>query len=161
MSARKITAKDPLIWQLLSDPNYRVTADGRLMTRIQKYGGPRAARIGKWRLAGWVSPSRQGQKLYRRVRYRGEDLYEHRIVFAAREGYLSPFKTVNHPNLDGTDNRQRLELITPGENVRHAQEFYRRTGMSAAEAKRNWINGRTEARNWRGTDETTYSNSKT
>lgn len=137
MSARKITSKDYLIWRLLQDPLWRVTADGYVLTKTRGNG------VGPWRRAGWISPSRGGTKVYRRVQYRGEELYEHRIVFAACNGFLSPFKTVNHKNLNGITNHPgNLELITPEKNVAHAKEFYRRSGLTAAEAKANWIQGR-------------------
>lgn len=136
-TVRRITCKDELILQLLQDPLWRVTAKGRVMTKVRGNG------IGGWRRAGWISPSRNGTKLYRRVQYRGEGLYEHRIVFAALKGSLSPFKTINHKNLNGLNNHPgNLELITAGENVQHAKEYYRRRGLSAAEAKANWIRGK-------------------
>lgn len=142
-TARKISSKDRLIWRLLQDPDWRVTADGRVETRCLTGGLGR----GPWRRAGWVSPSRNGTKLYRRVQYRGEELYEHRIVFAALNGFLSPFKTVNHKNLNGLrNNPANLELVSPGENVSHAKQFYRRSGMSAAEAKASWIRAAKETR---------------
>lgn len=140
MHARKITNKDGLIRELLQDPLYRVTAGGQVLTRTRR--GPRGAIFAPWRRAGWVSPSRGGTKLYRRVQYRGEELYEHRIVCAAKLGRLSQFETVNHKDLNGLNNHPRnLEMVSPGENIQHAQAFYRRSGMSAAEARANWIKG--------------------
>jgi hypothetical protein len=142
--ARKVTEKDYLIWRLLQDPLWRVTADGRVETRVH------GRRVGEWRRAGWVSPSRNGTKLYRRVQYQGEELYEHRIVFAAAYGHLSAYKTVNHKKHVGLENHpHNLELVTPAENLRHAKQFYRRSGMSAAEARANWIKA---ARGQHGTD---------
>jgi hypothetical protein len=149
MAAKRITSKDSIIWRLLKDPRYRVTKDGRLMTRVRALGNHG---LGPWRRAGWVSPSRGGTKVYRRVQYQGEDLYEHRIVWAATQGSLCPFLTVNHKDLDGTNNHpSNLELITTSGNIKHAQAFYRRSGMSAAEAKANWIKGAGGGRRWRGT----------
>lgn len=147
-NVRKITCKDHLIWRLLQDPFWRVTATGQVQTRRRGGTG-----IGPWRRAGWISPSRNGTKLYRRVQYCGEELYEHRIVFAALKGFLSPFKTVNHKNLNGLRNHPgNLELVTAGENMQHAKEFYRRSGMSAAEAKARWIRsaGGNRRSNWEG-----------
>lgn len=133
---KRITFKDRLIWRLLQDPFWKVTTDGRVLTKRLRGG----TGIGPWRRAGWVSPSRLGTKLYRRVQYEGVDLYEHRIVFAALNGFLSPFKTVNHKNLNGLTNHPRnLELVTPSENAIHARTFYRRWGMSAAQARSNWM----------------------
>lgn len=133
-----VTRRDGLIWQLLKDPKWKVTSSGHVLTRSLRGG----TGIGPWRRAGWVSPSRNGTKLYRRVQYHGEELYEHRIVFAALNGFLDQFKTINHKNLNGLKNHPRnLELVTPGRNIQHAQEFYRRTGLSAAETKANWIRG--------------------
>lgn len=136
-TARKITEKDPIILKLLKDPRYKVRADGRVLTRVSRGRG-----IGPWRLAGWISPSRGGEKLYRRLQYMGHDLYQHRIAHFALKGGVSPFHTVNHLNLNGLDNGpSNMAGATPSQNLRHAKEAYRRLGMSAAEAKRNWIKG--------------------
>lgn len=155
MHAHKITEKDDVIWQLLKDPRYRVdTNTGEIFTQC-RIGG---TGLGPWRRAGWLSPSREGTKVYRRLQYRGEELYEHRIVWAAKHGFLCPYRTINHKNLNGLDNRPpNLELISPGENVSHAVQAYKRMGMSAAEAKAGWIKGAGLDRRWRGTKWTRYS----
>jgi hypothetical protein len=148
MAAKRITRKDSLIWQLLKDPRYRVTKHGQVLTRTHVHGG---RNLGPWRRAGWVSPSRDGTKLYRRLQYKGEELYEHRIVWAATQGNLCPFLTVNHKDLDGCNNHpSNLELITASENSIHAFAIYRRSGMSAAEARAKWIKGTGKTRNWSG-----------
>lgn len=145
-TARMITLKDGLIRRLLQDARYKVWG-GRVLTRVR----PRGRGIGPWRRAGWVSPSRNGTKLYRRLQYRGHDLYEHRIVLTKRLGKLCPFMTVNHKDLNGLNNRPRnLELVTPGKNLQHAWVAYKRSGMSAAEARANWIKGYNMRSNWRG-----------
>lgn len=146
-SARAITAKDDVIWELLADPLYKVTLEGQLLTRRPV----RSEVAREWREAGWISPSRKGTKLYRRVEYRGIQLYVHRIVWAAFYRSLCPQFTVNHIDLNGLNNRpENLELISAANNLRHARAIYRRAGMSAAEAKASWISGR-GPRNWRGT----------
>lgn len=148
MAAKKITRKDRIVWQLLSDPRYRVTPAGQVLTRTHPRGGKG---LGPWRRAGWVSPSREGTKVYRRVQYRGQELYEHRIVLAAVQGSLCPFLTVNHKDLDGCNNHpSNLELITASGNIKHALAIYRRSGMSAAEAKAKWTKGTGRNRNWSG-----------
>jgi hypothetical protein len=88
-----------------------------------------------------------------RIRYQNVFLYAHRIVWAARHGFLCPYRTINHRDLDGTNNEPRnLELIEPGKNLSHAKQLYGRMGMTAAEAKKNWINSAGGGRrvNWRG-----------
>lgn len=96
--------------------------------------------MGPWRQTEYISASRNGTKLYRRLKYCGEWLYEHRIVFAKIHGYLCATKTVNHKDLNGLNNDpDNLELITPRQNIRHAYGLYRRSGMSAAEARAKWI----------------------
>lgn len=123
-----VTEKDGLIWQLLRDPKFEVTADGRVL----RYGVE----------AGCVYSSRNGTKLYRRLRYKGERLYVHRIIWAALRGFLCSTKTINHKDLNGLNNKpSNLELVSPSQNLRHAFEVYRRNGMSAAEAKSNWMKG--------------------
>lgn len=141
---RVITTKDELIWRLLQDPNWRVSKRGKVFTRI--HGG---SHVGNWRRAGWRSPSRNGEKLYWRLQYKGVDLYEHRIVWAAFKGHLSPFKTINHKDLNGLNNSPlNLELTTPQQNIQHARAFYRRTGMSAREARAHWITARGQHGDW-------------
>lgn len=141
MSARRVTTKDYLIWELLQDPDWRVTADGEVHTRRKCSG------VGPWRRAGWVSPSRAGTKCYRRVQFRGEELYEHRIVCAVKDGYLDPQKTVDHDDHNGLNNHPtNLRQIEPGENTRRARALYRRMGMTAAEAKASWIRAAEEKR---------------
>jgi hypothetical protein len=151
MAAKKITRKDPIVWRLLKDPRYRVTKDGKLLTRVRPSGD--RASLGPWRRAGWVSPSRGGTKVYRRVQYMGEELYEHRIIHAAVYGKLCPYRTVNHDDLNGLNNQPGniADQATTSENIRHARAFYRRTGMSAAEARANYIRGAGGGRQWRGT----------
>lgn len=139
-TARKITEKDPIIMRLLEDPRYKVRADGAILTRARKRGPG----LGPWRRAGWISPSRGGQKLYRRLTYLGHELYEQRIVFAARNGHLCPYSTVNHDDLNGLNNHPvnlGRKQLSHGENIRHARRLYKRMGMSAAEAKQQWIKG--------------------
>lgn len=129
-----VTEKDGLIWQLLKDPDYKVMKDGRVIRRGKE--------------AGCVYASRNGTKLYRRLGYKKERLYVHRIVWAAFRGYLSPAKTINHKDLNGLNNDiKNLELVTPAQNTRHALGFYRRTGMTAAQQRANWINA-TGIGNW-------------
>lgn len=136
-AARKVTTRDYLIWRLLQDPDWKVHG-GEVLTRMLRGGTGR----GPWRRAGWVSPSRHGTKLYRRVQYQGEELYEHRIIFAAHYGHLSAYKTVHHIEHVGLDNEPgNLELVSPSANIRHSKEFYKRSGLSAAETRANWIKG--------------------
>lgn len=129
-----VTEKDGLIWQLLRDPGFEVTADGRVL----RHGVE----------AGCVYSSRNGTKLYRRLRYKGERLYVHRIIWAALRGFLCSTKTINHKDLNGLNNRPaNLELVSASQNIKHAKAYYRRRGMSAAEARANW-NAATKIGNW-------------
>lgn len=133
MRRNSVTEKDRFIWLLLKDHRYQITPDGNVLRQLKDQS---------WRLAGWVSPSRNGTKLYRRLEYMGVQLYEHRIVWAASRGFLSSLKTINHKDLNGLNNKiENLELITPSQNQRHAKTYYRRAGMSAIEAKANWAKG--------------------
>lgn len=146
---RHVTSKDHIIWELLKDPNFRVTTCGRILTRLAPGCSVRTTR--RWRPVGWVSCSRGGTKNYIRIRYQGVLLYAHRIVWAAHQGFLCPRRTINHKDLNGLNNAiSNLELIDPGQNTRHALAIYRHTGLSAAEYKRNWIKGSGGGRNWRG-----------
>lgn len=138
MQKSKITSKDPLIWRLLDDPNYKVTADGRILSRVRARGHIKK----EWKRAGWISRARNGTQQYWRVTYKGERLYGHRIVWASHHGFLCAYRTINHKDLNGLNNDPpNLELISASANIRHAKELYRRTGMSGAEAKAKWIQG--------------------
>jgi hypothetical protein len=138
MGIGKITAKDRWIWKLLKDPNYRVTERGEIL-----YKGPHKARGRRgWRAAGWISPSRHGTKIYRRIQYRGVQLYAHRIVWAFFRGFLSPNQTINHKDLNGLNNAiENLELVTASVNTKHARAAYRTNGLTAAELRKNWKRG--------------------
>lgn len=139
MTRKMITAKDKYVQRLLSDPYYRVTRTGLILTRFKR----RSRQIADvWRNAGWVSTSRRGTKNYVRVLYKGVYLYAHRIVWAAFNGPLRSDMTVNHRDLNGLNNHiENLELVTASENTVHAQTAYRRMGMSAAELRANWKRG--------------------
>lgn len=135
---KRLTEKDYLIWDLLQDPHFRVTAEGIILTRKLAHGRG----TGPWRRAGWVTPSRGGQKLYRRLTYHGVEIYQHRIVCAKKDGFLDPTLTVDHDDLNGLNNHpSNLRQILPGKNISLARQAYKRMGLSAAEAKRNWIKG--------------------
>lgn len=151
MATRKITEKDSWIWKLLKDPNYRVTENGEIHTRFRNGGRG-------WRRGGWITPSRNGTKLYRRITYAGVELYEHRIVAAKKYGRLDPRKTIDHIDFNGLNNHpDNLRELDPSLNVQIAKQAYRRLGMSATEAKRNWMNSKTAGAVWRGKNaETEY-----
>jgi hypothetical protein len=136
MAARKISEKDHIIWQILADPNYRVCRRlGKVFTRVRP-GGSIAK---EWRRAGRMSVSRGGLKRYWRIKYKGQEVYEGRVIFAARHGHLDPFKVVDHPNHDGTDNGQPLRQLTVAENALTAFEFYRQRGLGPRQARQKWI----------------------
>jgi hypothetical protein len=124
MAARKISEKDHIIWQILADPNYRVCRRlGKVFTRVRP-GGSIAK---EWRRAGRMSVSRGGLKRYWRIKYKGQEVYEGRVIFAARHGHLDPFKG------------QPLRQLTVAENALTAFEFYRQRGLGPRQARQKWI----------------------
>jgi hypothetical protein len=148
MAAKEITSRDHIVWQILSDPNWRVTPEGHVLTCTPLRNAKGTA---AWRRAGRISISRNGLKRYWRVKYRGVEVYANRIVFAATYGYLSPFETIDHKDLNSlNDHPANLQSIPPGQNVSDARQAYKRMGMTAAEAKRNWINGKANGYGWKG-----------
>lgn len=109
---------DDQITDLVRSGYFRVDADGSVW-RLQV-----GTRTGDRRQ---VAPSRADyveNNGYRRIRYgkRGS-ITAHRLVWLALRGPIPDGYEVNHKDLDKSDNRiDNLELLTHGDNVRHAFE---------------------------------------
>lgn len=102
---------DSLIEQFLSDDNYKVTPEGKVLSRFNKQGHP----TGVWRQL-LDRPSKD----YSRINYKGKCLAAHRIVYAALIGPLNPALVINHINGIKSDNRpENLEQVTQSENNHH------------------------------------------
>lgn len=133
MGKSTLARNDFVILKLIKDEKMTVKKDGRILRNGKEIGSD--------------SHSRGGKKRYRKILYDGKLLYAHRIVWAAYGGKLSSFLQINHKDKDGTNNEiSNLELVTPSENVIHGNitrvRGIRRGGMSAAEARKKWIEGR-------------------
>lgn len=115
---------DPLIEQMIADPEWRVLEDGTIETTRCRRSG---RRTNVWRLATWEH-SHGGTNPYMAVRYRGRKLAAHRIVYRALIGPLDNTLTINHKDGNPSNNHPRnLELVTQGENNLHA---YRSNGRA-------------------------------
>lgn len=123
------TAKnDLLIFELIENPNYRISENGVIETLVQQNG-----KVGKeWRIAGCL---RHG---YVGIRFRGAVLCGHRIVWAKFKGYLRCNLVINHIDGNRSNNAlSNLELVTQSTNNKHA---YRSLGKNPnrGNAKLSW-----------------------
>jgi hypothetical protein len=111
MGRRYIARNDHLIEELLQDPNYRITETGHV-----------------WRQHGnvWVQTGKAkkrqggGEKQYYHLKYKGQNLSIHRIVYRKFHGPLNPRRVVNHLDGNGLNNHpSNLELVSQTENMHH------------------------------------------
>ena len=118
-SGRLRATNDDLIRQLISDPLYRVEADGTVWTLKT-----RAGKVGKeWRIAG-----RRETNGYIQVSYQKHRLSVHRIVYQKFNGSLQSDLVVDHDNRIRHDNKpENLKLVTAKTN-RQYMERRRREG---------------------------------
>lgn len=122
---------DPIIYQLLEDPNYEVRADGTIWTRITRTGKLSVKNI--WRQTG---SARRG---YCTMKYQGSMLQIHRIIYAKFNGQLEPDLVVMHDNDIGTDNRpENLKLGTQSVNCYHRFREGRGNYPVMGNARLNW-----------------------
>jgi len=119
-SGRLLTKHDPLIYELLNDPDYRINPNGTIETLICRTG--KRSIKGVWRIAG---TNKDG---YRVMNYKGKHLFVHRVMLA-RFGseQLSPDLMTNHRNGSrGQNTIENLELIPQAKNNLHAFRELRR-----------------------------------
>lgn len=110
---------DRLIGQLLKDPLYKVTKDGKVFSKLTENG---QGITDEWRELGYKK--KDG---YVRFRYKDEFLFMHRVIYRKFKGELKPNMTINHKNLDNSDNRpSNLELVTQYENNNKKHEKYKK-----------------------------------
>lgn len=129
---------DPYIFQLLQDPLYQVTDDGRVLTRVAPTGKIYKDPT-KWREAGY-----QNGAGYVEVKYKYHSLALHRIVYAAKVAGkngappLEQDMIINHK--DGVRSNchpDNLESLTQSNNVLHRFQDLNR-GAVIGNAVLNW-----------------------
>jgi len=123
---------DPLIDQLVNDPDYRICKNGKIWGKIPLSGPKSSSKTYPWRVVG---TQRGG---YRLVRYRGKIIRIHRVIYRKFVGKLGRFKEVNHKNGNKSDNRvQNLELMTSKQNIDHAIKYLHHKGTAILSSKLN------------------------
>ncbi len=111
---------DHLIDEFLKDPLYKVNKDGTILTKVTENG---QGVSDKWREVGY-----EKEDGYVRFRYKGEFLFAHRVIYRKYKGKLKPHLTVNHKNLDNSDNHPgNLELMTRNENNQTKHKKYKKS----------------------------------
>lgn len=129
-NSQRILKNDRLIFELITDPNYRIHENGTIETCVQLNGRPGAS----WRQAGG-SNTPDG---YMVIRYKGTLLRIHRIVWAKFHQHLAEKMVINH--IDGVKSNNsidNLEMVSESENQIHA---YRHLGKipNRGAAKLSW-----------------------
>jgi hypothetical protein len=113
---------DELIEDLLKDPNYKINKDGTVYTRITLNGQGISS---KWRQVGYKK-----EDGYVRFRYKGEFLFVQRVIYRAFNGPLDSKKTINHIDLNRSNNHpSNLEQVTQGNNNKKKRKKYKKEGI--------------------------------
>lgn len=114
---------DALIEELIKDPLYKINRDGTIFTRITKNGQGVSK---EWRQVGYKKPDG-----YVRFRYKGEFLFVQRVIYRKYIGKLDKNLTINHINLDNSDNRvENLEQISQRENNNKKRKKYKKAAFN-------------------------------
>ena len=124
---------DSLINELIKDSLYKINKDGTILTRVT-INGQGVSKT--WRPAGYKKADG-----YVRFRYKGEFLFVQRVIYRKFKGELDPSKTINHKNLDNSDNHaDNLEQITQQENNKKKHKKYKKKKKSAERVVRAYLN---------------------
>ena len=103
--------RDYIVRAMVNDSNYRFYKDGSIHTCIGVNGKP----TGSWRKIE-VKPVRG----YIKLKYKGDQILAHRVIYQKFLGELKQGLTINHKDGNGLNNSiENLELVTSGENGRH------------------------------------------
>jgi hypothetical protein len=81
-------------------------------------------------IAGWVDTSRDRQRQYLMVSFRGQQFLLHRVIMGIITGVMPayPEYEVDHENGNGLDNRQcNLRLTTKGVNLQNKRRYSNNT----------------------------------
>lgn len=114
---RFFASNDAFIEHFIKDERYKIYPDGTILTIITQSGKISTKAI--WREAG----SDKRRLGYKHVRYMGQKLAVHRIIYAKFIGKLNPELVVNHIDENGLNNSvDNLELISPTANTKYTND---------------------------------------
>ena len=110
---------DHLIDELLKDPLYKVTDDGKAYTKLTLNG---QGVTDEWREIGY-----EKKDGYVRIRYKDEFLFLQRVIYRKYKGKLLPSMTINHKDLDNSNNHpDNLEMVTQNDNNQKKHKKYKK-----------------------------------
>lgn len=116
---------DHLIELLLKDPLYKVTKDGKIFSKLTKNG---QGVSDEWRELGYRKDDG-----YVRIRYKDNFLFAQRVVFRAHKGELKADHTINHIDLDNSNNHpDNLEQVTQSDNNKKKHKKYKKHKKKAS-----------------------------
>jgi hypothetical protein len=110
---------DHLIEEILEDPNFKIKRDGTIYSKITENG---QGISDKWREVGYEKDDG-----YVRFRYKGEFIFAQRVIFRKFKGKLKPNMTINHKDLDSSNNAaSNLEQVSREENNQKKHKKYKK-----------------------------------
>jgi hypothetical protein len=116
---------DELIEQLLKDPLFKITAEGKIFSKLTLNG---QGISDDWREVGY-----QKEDGYVRFRYKDNFLFAQRVVYRARKGELKSDHVINHIDLDNSNNHpDNLEQIIQHENNKKKHKKYKKHKKKAS-----------------------------
>lgn len=119
---------DDLIDELIKDDRYKITAEGKIYTKLTENG---QGLTDEWREIGYKKNDG-----YVRIRYKDEFLFVQRVIYKKFKGDLRSDMTINHINLNHSDNRpENLEMVTQEENNQKKHKKYKKAFLARVAAK--------------------------
>ena len=116
---------DQLIEEMIKDPLFKVTKEGKIFSKITKNGQGISK---EWRLVGYKK--KDG---YVRFRYKGNFLFAQRVVYRALKDKLKPDFVINHIDLNNSNNHpDNLEQIIQHENNKKKHKKYKKHKKKAS-----------------------------
>ncbi len=111
---------DHLIVELLKDPNYKITNDGKIFTKLTLNG---QGISDEWREMGYKKPDG-----YIRIRYNDDFLFVDRVIYQKYNGDLKSDHVIDHNDRDRSNNHpSNLKMIPQSENNKNKRKKYRKS----------------------------------
>ena len=121
-SLKKDSQNDHLIEEVIKDPLYKITKDGKIFCRLTLNG---QGVTDKWRSCEYEKDDG-----YHRMRYKDEFLFVQRVVYRKFKGPLDPKKTIDHLDKNRSNNNpDNLVQKTQGENNKNKSKKYKKAEL--------------------------------